>query len=389
MLEKAMPNTTPQKICHLCQKDVSGTKRVKDPAGHYFCQPCFDKAAAHAPAAKAAQAGGRPAGAKVATTHPPAAKPVAVKIAPPPTPPTPQLDLEPLPASDELDFAEPPPPTPKPKPIAPPAAARPAPKPGVLPEFCPACGTKVIHGRRLCIKCQRDVTKPVVSKGAAVDDRTEAVATFVGKALKAGILAAVLAFVVFCGYGLYIMFFSSRDPFDMYPKTREAAVREFLGHVARGGDAEYDKALKLISFRVRFGTHNENEDTFYKVAFARMHDELAQKHGSDWLSKVKIDKEGVGSGEDEVLTAVIDDARYAMNVQVQIPAEKALTDRLARKVESYPEDGKRHFGIAEVFDYPPHPIDKEQLERERARFTLPGMMPGGAGAQPAGGNNED
>ena len=33
-----------QKVCRICGQDVSGKKRTKDAAGHYYCQPCYDAA---------------------------------------------------------------------------------------------------------------------------------------------------------------------------------------------------------------------------------------------------------------------------------------------------------------------------------------------------------
>jgi hypothetical protein len=227
------------------------------------------------------------------------------------------------------------------------------------------------------VKCQRDVTKPVVNFGAATDAKSEAIANWVGRGVRVAIGLAVVAFLIFSAFGLYQMFFASRDPFDLYPKTREAAVREFLGHVAKGTDKDYNNALNLISFRVRHGTHNENEDTFYKVSFAKLHDEFQKKYGSDWLSKLKVTNAGGDESpndEEVTLLAAIGEDRYPISVQVQIPAEKALMDRLARKNESYPEDGKRHFGISMVWDYPPHPRPKE----ERPRLEIPTGPAGGA-----------
>lgn len=51
--------TQPAKVCTACGIEVAGRKRTKDPAGHYFCQPCWD-------AKLAAAAKGQP-GAGVAT----------------------------------------------------------------------------------------------------------------------------------------------------------------------------------------------------------------------------------------------------------------------------------------------------------------------------------
>ena len=126
------PTPAPAKICHVCHKDVSNAKRVKDPAGHYFCQECYDHAA-HATPAGVAKGGDATAKAP----HVPAAKPMSVKVTTPPPP------------KDEYDFNDPPP-APKPK-VAVPAPAPVGNASSKLPEFCPHCGMKVVGGRKLCV----------------------------------------------------------------------------------------------------------------------------------------------------------------------------------------------------------------------------------------------
>jgi hypothetical protein len=41
-----MSTTAPVKVCVLCKQDVTALKRVKDPAGRYYCEPCYAKAQA-------------------------------------------------------------------------------------------------------------------------------------------------------------------------------------------------------------------------------------------------------------------------------------------------------------------------------------------------------
>jgi hypothetical protein len=50
----------PVKVCTACGVDVAGRKRTKDPAGNYYCQPCWDArvAAARAPSAAVSGAAG-------------------------------------------------------------------------------------------------------------------------------------------------------------------------------------------------------------------------------------------------------------------------------------------------------------------------------------------
>jgi len=175
------PTPAPAKICHVCHKDVSNAKRVKDPAGHYFCQECYDHAA-HATPAGVVKGGA----ATTKAPHVPAAKPMSVKVTTPPPP------------KDEYDFNDPPP-APKPK-VAVPAPAPVGNASSKLPEFCPHCGMKVVGGRKLCVKCKRDITS--APRNYKVDGGSaEAVATWVSRFIKVGIWIVVIGFIAFGGYG--------------------------------------------------------------------------------------------------------------------------------------------------------------------------------------------
>jgi hypothetical protein len=121
-----------------------------------------------------------------------------------------------------------------------------------------------------------------------------------------------------------------------------------------------------------------------------MHDDFEKKYGSNWLSKVKLHNQGgqEGSQDEDVYYAVdIDKDRYTIGVQVQIGVEASLVNRLSRNRELYPDNGKHHFGISGVVQYPPHPKDEitpgpEPIPDERD--MLPDARPQGAGPGAAG-----
>jgi hypothetical protein len=79
---------TAQKICIVCQQDVAGKKRVKDPQGHYYCEPCFaakrDALRQARPAVAAAPAAG---GGELLPDLPTDLGPVDIAAAPTPPPP--------------------------------------------------------------------------------------------------------------------------------------------------------------------------------------------------------------------------------------------------------------------------------------------------------------
>src|SRR5436305_3394847 len=41
----AAPTVGPQKICSVCGENVAGRPRTKDPAGNYYCRPCYEEKA--------------------------------------------------------------------------------------------------------------------------------------------------------------------------------------------------------------------------------------------------------------------------------------------------------------------------------------------------------
>ena len=197
----------PVKVCVSCKKDVANAKRVKDPQGRYYCASCHEaltkkKAEATAPVA----AGG----------------------------------------GDEYDFSEPMP-TPKPKPVVKaPLGEGEAKKAAPLPAVCPNCGARVLPNRRLCIKCNRDVTKmdkviAMKAEEAAGPSKEEKIATVVAFLMKIGLVVGCVAVVAFVLYGMYLRV-KPVDTFEDFPTSREQVVRDFLKHVDEGSDKSLEKA---------------------------------------------------------------------------------------------------------------------------------------------------
>jgi hypothetical protein len=305
---------TVAKACCVCKKDVSATKHGKDKRGRYYCLPCFEEAKKRAAATPHRDAG------HVSTNGAPARAPAAAVAAPA-------------------------------------VAAKEAPV--TMPEFCPGCGAKVFAGRKRCMKCGGDVLE--MQKKAAArpkgDDKPateEVVATWLGRVMRVGLVVLVIGVVLFALYGLKLMFMPG-GLWDNYPTTREAAVREFFGHIADGSDKSYDKAFMLISFRERT-TGRSGEDDLYKNVFRRMRDDFTKKYGSDWLSKMQLEKIGSNDNyaDDEVdFKLKLGKDAYIVATQVQLDTTKATANMTLPRVKKpvYNEDGNRRFGILDVEGY--------------------------------------
>jgi hypothetical protein len=287
------------KLCRLCHKDVSNAKRVKDAKGQYYCQECHDNAV--------------------------------------------RKPAQPVPA--EVDLA------PEPAPVK------------KLPEFCPNCGAKVFPNRKLCIKCNRDVTKmdkliAIQKEAAKGPSSEEKVATIVGKTVKFALILFVIGFVIFCVWGIKLMF-TPADPWEQYPTSRTAAVQKWLGYIAEGTPKAYDNAFLMISYRART-VSNANEETFYKFSHMKIHDEFLKKYGNGWLSKVEFEKgEFQGNEAEESIAFKIGDDVYHVETQVQIAIDQVVMNVASRQQPSYADNAKNHFGIIECFEYPAHPRPKD------------------------------
>jgi hypothetical protein len=330
------------KICVICRKDVSNAPRVKDPAGHYFCPECHQKALQkHAAGGKAAvAAGGGPSKG-------------AAAVAAPPKPAADDDDLLPLvPVTSK-------PATPKP------AAAAEAPKgPPKIPEFCPNCGTKTLAGRRLCFKCNRDVTQmdKLVAMRAqqnAPPGKEEKIASVMGVIMKIGLILFCTAVVVFIGIGVWWQMKPPESAFEDYPTTREKVVRDFLSYVNQGTDSSYKKAFLLVSFRERTSTLG-NDELKYVTELKKMHDDFVQKYGADWHSKYQLELAGPDDNyaDDEVdytLKLGADSYRVATQVQMSVDIAGANMMRPMKVKPTYPEEGgKNHYGILDVQGYTPY-----------------------------------
>jgi hypothetical protein len=302
------------KVCCMCQKDVSAAKHGKDKRGRYYCEPCFDAAKKRA----------------AATAHP---------------------------ATETV----------QPKAAGVAAATTAAPVPETIPDFCPGCGAKVFANRKRCMKCGGDVLE-MQRKAASrpkEDDRPakeEVIATWFGRISRIGLAILVVGIVLFVLYGVKLMFMPG-GLWDNYPTTREAAVREFLQHVATGTDASYEKAFMLISFRERTTGHS-GEDQRYKAVFTQMHNDFAQKYGKDWLSKIKLENLGPNDNyaDDEVdYKLTLGNDSYIIATQVQIDLTTATANMTLPRLKKpvFNENGKLHFGIIDVTGYKAH--DKRRM----------------------------
>jgi hypothetical protein len=315
-----MTTSSTGKICGICHKDVSNSKRVKDAQGNYYCAACHEAANKQAPVVG------------VVASVVKAAEVSAVRQKAPSPQPTP------------------------------------AKKTQTLPKECPNCGAPVFPNRRLCIKCHRDVTQMdriIAMKAQAAKGPTgeEKLAIWIGRIVRFGIWTAVIVFVVLSGWAIKLWFTPS-GPFDHYPTTRVAAVKEFLGYVSDGSDKALDKAFLLVSFRVRT-TSNPNEQAYYNSAYRKMHEDFGQKYGTDWLSKATVERPDGSNEGDEGLMIKINNDSYYVSTQVQIAVDDAIIARLSRGPQNtYAEDGKNHFGILEVEEYPAHPRPKEPIKPE-------------------------
>jgi hypothetical protein len=325
------------KTCRICGKDLTGQKRVKDGKGQYHCEPCYQAAAARTNALKAA-------------------------AVPPPAPQEP---------ADEYDLRpQSPAPNPRVRPASVPIARAPVKKAAptlvipsddegsrkqILPKNCPNCGHAMLPGRRICIKCNRDVTRmdKLLAMRAGDElppEKAEVIAGIVGRVMKYTLILVVVGVVVFLAWGAWLMF-TPAGPFDEYPKTRNAAVSEFLGYIAKGTEKSYHNAFLLVSFRVR-STNNAQEEQLYRGRFIRMHDDFLKKYGADWPSRAKIENMSpADTTGDAIFEISIGPDAYHIETQVQIPFDEATLNVLSRKAPYYVEDGQKHWGILDVSEY--------------------------------------
>lgn len=380
-----MGAATTVKVCKLCGKDVSQLKRVKDPKGNYYCEECYVSAAnkkqqpvvvsaGQAASAHEAAPHVKPQiltlGPAVAAPSPPVAPAGPLHAAPTDDPVeiTPELvsslaegdelapDLLPIETVDD-DLAPVEEPAPAAKRITP--VGQSAGKPGALPSHCPACGTPVISGRRLCIKCNRDVTMPLASSMTRADkpEVSDKVASMVGQSLKYAGMLAILAVIAVGAYALYITFIADGESYQPYPKTRAAAIHQFLEAVAAGTDKSYAKAFEMISYRAR-ASDDPQQRNHYKRLLTKMNEDLTKKYGKDWLTTVELDPrshQDITTSDDcELHTVRIgkDKDEYTISTQVQISMEEVIGNIPGRSKAEYPENGKNRYGVLSVAEYP-------------------------------------
>ena len=326
-----MPATT--LFCCRCKKDVATQKRVKDPRGLLFCELCYKVAVQQQQTQQQRTTAPRP--------------PAAPTIRKPPAPPAASASSSPTQVQ----------------------------KP--LPDFCPACNAPTLPGRRICIKCNRDMTKldkllAMRAENSKVSAE-EKVGAAIGKIIKLVVIVVVVAALAFVGWGMYVSV-NPPGPFAQYPTKRADAVQQILAHIQEGTDKSYKNAFNLISFRER-ATNNPNEDGLYKMVYKRMHDEFAQKYGNDWLSTAKIENPDIANHDEIVpftLTMPNGDV-YHIDTEAQISVTQAVANLTVRRDKpEYFENGKRHFGILEIEEYTVHP---QSTMQERVGPGKPEPLP--------------
>ena len=312
--------------CCRCKKDLSTQKRVKDPRGLLYCEPCYKAAVQQQQAQQQRTAAPRPPAAAAPRTAS-AAAPRSVAAAPtlrkPPAPPAP-------------------------------AAAPSTPKP--LPDFCPVCNAPVLPNRRICFKCNRDLTKmdkilALRAEHAKVSTE-EKLGNAIGKIIKIVLILIVIGGIGFMGYGAWMMLHPGK-PFDDYPTTRLDAVKGILANISEGSDASYEKAFRLITLRVRT-TDNTHQDSMYKMVYTKMHDDFARLYGPDWLSKAKIEKEDAADNDEIVpFSVTLGDDVYHVLSQAQVAGGtvSSFENTMLHGRQEYLENGERHFGIFEIEEY--------------------------------------
>lgn len=355
------------KICRICKKDLSGHKRVKDPAGRYSCPECY----ADARQRKTVAAAGAP-GLDERITPDDFSLPDLASIRPVPEPdplPEPLLDLPPASAPPPAP-AEPAAPPPAPltgeemlladepsarKPAAPskPAAPAPASAPQPLPDVCPACQTPVLKkDARLCVRCGRDLTQlaglqKLRAATAAGPSREEKVGSLIGKTLKVILWAGLAAALLLGVYVVYTMFVI--DKYSNYPTARAKLLRDFFGFVAQGTNQAYVKAWGLVSLE-----HKAlDRQTLYTARMRALHQDFAKRYGENWIAKLQIDPMEPEVDVHNTSVIRIDGDAYHVQVTAQVSMDRVLMNASNRKTMR--EDGKICFGISEVEFYEPMP----------------------------------
>jgi hypothetical protein len=347
------------KICLLCGKDVSGIKRIKDPQGNYYCEPCHTAALKGTPAAPVAAAPMSTGddGELALKDDPPArAKPA-------------------VPASDELELKdEPVRPAKRPAAAVKAPAAEAAPKaagPLQLPDRCPNCGVKVVIKSVYCVGCKRDMTKmdklAEIVADAAKLEQSQKSGKIVAKTLGAIGAVVVLAILALFLYVEIRPYFGSGDPWEEYPTTREPLLRNFLGHINAGTEKDIDAAYNLISQR-ETGIQR-NTEVMFKNNLRAWRDELNKAHGANWLAKaqIKIPPADKYLGDEVLAEVTIDKMVYHIGLQVQMSQTEAMSERRIpmKKKTPHMENGKWRWGIGQICEH-------ELGELSEARMFRPG-----------------
>jgi hypothetical protein len=105
-----------------------------------------------------------------------------------------------------------------------------------------------------------------------------------GTIVKAVLLVALLGGIAWLG----LHFFGPKPPrYVKFPKTAEASVQEFLTHISKGEDKDYDQAYGLVADSAR--NPNANDDIGdYRQIFHIMNLYLTHEFGKDWITKTQL-----------------------------------------------------------------------------------------------------
>jgi hypothetical protein len=178
----------------------------------------------------------------------------------------------------------PPPPPSRPSPPAPPKSGR----------MCPACGTFIPAGRRLCSTCKLEAAKmdgyeaakrAAQSRGFTGTKVQASRADIIRRAIRITTWVLVIAGIVYGGWSIYA-WLHPPPRYLQYPNTAEGTVREFLNYVSAGDDKSLDKAYFLVADSVRDPKASDDRGD-YRQIFDVMHNYLANEFGEDWLTQAK------------------------------------------------------------------------------------------------------
>ncbi len=162
-------------------------------------------------------------------------------------------------------------------------------------QTCPNCHAAIPKGARACTVCKLEVAKMpgyAAAKKAAQQRgiKTTSVETrraplvSTGTIIKAAILLLVLGGIAFAAYELL----KPKPPrYLKFPATAENSSMQFLTHISKGEDKDYDQAYGMIADSVR-NPKADDEIGDYRQVFHIMNLYLRNEFGNDWITKTQV-----------------------------------------------------------------------------------------------------